>query len=61
MKELGVNPKVLSDVLTTLSNNKLIIKSYPYQVYTLTPIGKIIVKEFFVKAQELIEKYLKRT
>ncbi|MEM3506195.1 MAG: ArsR family transcriptional regulator [Candidatus Bathyarchaeia archaeon] len=61
MKELKINPKVLSDTLTSLSNSKLIIKSYPYQVYTLTPIGKIIVKEYFTKTQELLKNYFKQT
>ncbi|MEM2896917.1 MAG: winged helix-turn-helix domain-containing protein [Candidatus Bathyarchaeia archaeon] len=61
MKELKVNPKVLSDALAILSGSELIIKSYPYQVYTLTPIGKIVVKEYFAKTQELIKRHLKRT
>ena len=39
LKELNVNPKVLHDGLNLLRNAKLLLKSYPYGVYTLTPLG----------------------
>ncbi len=42
LKELAINPKVLNDHLNILIANKLVAKSYPYRVYTLTPIGHVI-------------------
>jgi len=41
LKELAVNPKVLNDHLKVLIANKLVAKSYPYRVYTLTPAGHV--------------------
>ena len=41
LKELAVNPKVLNDHLNVLIANKLVAKSYPYRVYTLTPAGHV--------------------
>ncbi|MEM3539008.1 MAG: winged helix-turn-helix domain-containing protein [Nitrososphaerales archaeon] len=42
MKELAINPKVLNDHLNVLIANKIVVKSYPYRVYTLTPAGHVI-------------------
>lgn len=42
MKELSINPKVLNDHLNVLIAKKIVVKSYPYGVYTLTPIGHVI-------------------
>ena len=41
LKELAINPKVLDDHLHVLMANKLVAKSYPYRVYTLTPAGHV--------------------
>lgn len=41
LKELAINPKVLNDHLNVLITNKLVAKSYPYRVYTLTPAGHV--------------------
>ncbi len=42
LKILAVNPKVLNDNLNTLSKHKLVAKSYPYNLYTLTPAGHVV-------------------
>lgn len=42
LKELSVNPKVLNDHLNLLAASKLLTKSYPYGVYTLTPAGRVM-------------------
>ena len=42
LRSLGVNPKVLNDSLNILLKYKLIVKSYPYNVYTLTPAGHVV-------------------
>ncbi|MGQ9468791.1 MAG: ArsR/SmtB family transcription factor [Nitrososphaerales archaeon] len=42
LKELAINPKVLNDHLNVLIANKLVAKSYPYNVYALTPAGHLV-------------------
>lgn len=42
LKNLNVNPKILNDSLSLLSEHKLVVKSYPYNVYTLTPAGRVV-------------------
>jgi predicted transcriptional regulator len=42
MKTLSLNPKVLNDHLNVLIINKIAVKSYPYNLYTLTPLGHLI-------------------
>jgi len=42
MKTLSLNPKVLNDHLNVLIANKIVVKSYPYNLYTLTPLGHLI-------------------
>lgn len=58
MKTLAVNPKVLNDHLTTLIVNKIAAKSYPYNVYTLTPLGHL-VKEALAEMNNKLREPLK--
>ncbi|MEM3382640.1 MAG: winged helix-turn-helix domain-containing protein [Nitrososphaerales archaeon] len=55
MKELAINPKVLNDHLNVLIANKIVVKSYPYGVYTLTPIGHVIKQ-----GMEALNSYITR-
>ncbi|MEM3614623.1 MAG: helix-turn-helix domain-containing protein [Nitrososphaerales archaeon] len=58
MKMLTVNPKVLNDHLNTLIANKLAAKSYAYNVYTLTPLGRL-VKEALAEMNNKLKEPLK--
>jgi predicted transcriptional regulator len=53
LKRLVVNPKVLNDSLTILSKHRIIAKSYPYNVYTLTPTGHVVKQGLLALAEEL--------
>jgi DNA-binding HxlR family transcriptional regulator len=45
MKPLGLNPKTLSSALNLMAKSGLIRKSYPYQVYVITPLGRRILRD----------------
>jgi len=59
MKTLSLNPKVLNDHLNILIANKVIAKSYPYNLYTLTPFGHVIkdaLDELHTRLQEPLKR-----
>ncbi len=58
MKTLAVNPKVLNDHLNTLIMSKIVAKSYPYNVYTLTPLGHLI-KDALAEVDNKLRESLK--
>ncbi len=58
MKTLSLNPKVLNDHLNVLITNKIAVKSYPYKLYTLTPLGHI-VKDALAELRNKLEEPLR--
>jgi predicted transcriptional regulator len=63
MKTLSLNPKVLNDHINILIENKIIAKSYPYNLYTLTQFGHVIkdaLDELHTRLEEPLKKVEKR-
>jgi len=58
MKRLGLNPKTLSSALNLMGKCGLIRKSYPHQVYVITPFGRRIVREQVLALQESLQPML---
>jgi len=58
MKTLSLNPKVLNDHLNVLIANKIVMKSYPYNLYTLTPLGHLI-KDALAELRNKLEEPLR--
>jgi|GEM_PF-1551603 len=58
MKTLSLNPKVLNDHLNVLITNKIAVKSYPYNLYTLTPLGHLI-KDALAELRSKVEEPLR--
>jgi DNA-binding HxlR family transcriptional regulator len=58
MKTLSLNPKVLNDHLNLLIANKIAVKSYPYNLYTLTPLGHLI-KDALAELHNKLEEPLR--
>jgi DNA-binding HxlR family transcriptional regulator len=58
MKALSLNPKVLNDHLNVLIANKIAIKSYPYNLYALTPLGHLI-KDALAELHNKLEEPLR--
>ena len=58
MKTLSLNPKVLNDHLNVLIANKIAVKSYPYNLYTLTPLGHLI-KDALAELRSKLEEPLR--
>jgi len=45
MKTLDINPKTVSSTLTMMGKAGFVRKSYPHQVYVITPLGRRILRE----------------
>lgn len=58
LKTLSLNPKVLNDHLNILIINKIAVKSYPYNLYTLTPLGHLI-KDALAELHSKLEEPLR--
>jgi DNA-binding HxlR family transcriptional regulator len=55
MKSLELNPKTLSSALGLLGRCGLVRKSYPHQVYVITPLGRRVIREQVLALQEALE------
>jgi len=58
MKRLGLNPKTVSSALNLMGKCGLVRKSYPHQVYVITPLGRRIVREQVLALQESLQPML---
>jgi len=58
MKTLELNPKTLSSCLSLMGKYGLIRKSYPHQVYVITPLGRRILREQVFALQESLRSAL---
>jgi len=59
MRELAVNPKVLSNYLKLLMEFRLVAKSYPHNVYVLTPLGRRILREQIEAIYDYLHLFVK--
>lgn len=59
MRELTVNPKVLSNYLNKLVEFRLVTKSYPHRVYVLTPPGRRILREQIEGIYDYLDLFVK--
>lgn len=59
MRELAVNPKVLSNCLNKLMEFRLVTRSYPYRVYVLTSAGRRILREQIEAVYEYLDLFVK--
>ena len=55
MKTLDLNPKTLSSGLNLMGKCGLIRKSYPHQVYVITPLGRRVIREQVLALQESLQ------
>ena len=55
MRTLGLNPKTLSSSLNSMGKCGLVRKSYPHQVYVITPLGRRIIREQLLALQESLQ------
>ena len=55
MKTLDLNPKTLSSSLDSMGKCGLIRKSYPHQVYAITPLGRRIIREQLLTLHESLQ------
>ena len=55
MRTLELNPKTLSSGLSLMGESGLIRKSYPHQVYVITPLGRRIIREQVLALQESLQ------
>jgi DNA-binding HxlR family transcriptional regulator len=58
MRALDLNPKTLSSGLNLMGKWDLIRKSYPHQVYVITPLGRRIIREQVLALQESLQPML---
>jgi len=55
MRTLELNPKTLSSGLNLMGKCGLVRKSYPHQVYVITPLGRRIIREQVLALQESLQ------
>jgi len=58
MKRLELNPKTLSSALGLMGKCGLIRKSYPHQVYVITPLGRRVIREQVLALHESLQPVL---
>lgn len=58
MRALDLNPKTLSSGLSMMGKSNLVRKSYPHQVYVITPLGRRIIREQVLALQESLQTML---
>ena len=58
MRALDLNPKTLSSGLNMMGKSNLVRKSYPHQVYVITPLGRRIIREQVLALQESLQTML---
>lgn len=58
MRTLELNPKTLSSGLNLMGKCGLIRKSYPHQVYVITPLGRRIIREQVLGLRESLQPML---
>lgn len=59
MRDLAVNPKILSGHLNKLIEFRLVAKSYPHSVYVLTSPGRRIFREQIEGAYDYVDLLVK--
>lgn len=55
MRILNLNPKTLSSGLSLMGKCGMIRKSYPHQVYVITPLGRRIIREQLLALHESLQ------
>jgi len=55
MRALELNPKTLSSGLNLMGKCGLVRKSYPHQVYVITPLGRRIIREQVLALHESLQ------
>jgi len=58
MKRLELNPKTLSTALSLMGKCGLLRKSYPHQVYVITPLGRRVIREQVLALHESLQPVL---
>lgn len=58
MRSLELNPKTLSTDLNMMGKCGLVRKSYPHQVYVITPLGRRIIREQVLALRESLQPAL---
>ena len=58
MRTLDLNPKTLSSSLSLMGKCGMIRKSYPHQVYAITPLGRRIIREQVLALQDSLQPML---
>ncbi len=56
MRTLELNPKTLSSGLNLMAECGLVRKSYPHQVYVITPLGRRIIREQVLILQDSLRR-----
>ncbi len=56
MRTLELNPKTLSSGLNLMVECGLVRKSYPHQVYVITPLGRRIIREQVLPLQDSLQR-----
>lgn len=59
MRALDLNPKTLSTGLSLMGKCDLVRKSYPHQVYVITPLGRRIIREQVLALRESLQPMTK--
>jgi len=59
MRILNLNPKTLSSGLSLMGKCGMIRKSYPHQVYVITPLGRRVIREQVLALQDSLQRMLR--
>lgn len=59
MRALDLNPKTLSTGLSLMGKCDLVRKSYPHQVYVITPLGRKIIREQVLALRDSLQPITK--